>query len=260
MNKTFKIMKYELHDMIRGRWLISYFIVYLLLTEGLFQFGGDTGRVALSLMNIVLLLSPLVTVIYGTMFLYGSREFIELLLCHPVSRKQLYSGLYLGFAGSLSVAFGLGISLPVIYHSGFSHPYYLTIITTGVLLTWVFSGLAFLIAVKFEQRVRGMGMAIVLWIIFAILYDGLLLLLLYIFKNYPTEIFSLIMSIMNPIDLARILILIKIDIAAMMGYTGAVFELFFGDSLGYLVSTFSLLAWILIPYYFGLKLFKRKDF
>jgi hypothetical protein len=42
----------------------------------------------------------------------------------------------------------------------------------------------------------------------------------------------IILSALNPIDLGRILFLMKFDIAALMGYTGAVFQRFFGSGLG----------------------------
>lgn len=253
-------MKYELHDLIRGRWILSYFFLNLVLTEGLFRFGGDTARVALSLMNVILLIAPLVTIIYGTMFVYSSREFMELLLCQPVSRNQLFTGLYLGFAGSLSLALVLGLSISVAFHSGLGHSWFYTIVLTGIALTWVFTGLAFWIGISFDQKVRGMGLAIVLWLVCAVIYDGLVLFILFIFREYPLEIPVLLLSILNPIDLGRIIIMLTIDLAAMMGYTGAVFNMVLGNSVGKIIGSLSLVIWILTPYFITKFTFGRKDF
>ena len=70
----------------------------------------------------------------------------------------------------------------------------------------------------------------------------------------------IVLSVINPIDLGRILFLIKFNIAALMGYTGAVFQQFFGASLGIIISVVFMLLWILIPLSLSTRLFKRKDF
>lgn len=38
----------------------------------------------------------------------------------------------------------------------------------------------------------------------------------------------IVLSALNPIDLGRILVLLKMDVAALLGYTGAVFRQFLG--------------------------------
>ena len=64
----------------------------------------------------------------------------------------------------------------------------------------------------------------------------------------------------NPIDLSRILILLKLDISALLGYTGAVFRKFFGTNLGMVLSMSILTLWVLIPIFrMNLKL-RNKDF
>jgi Cu-processing system permease protein len=65
---------------------------------------------------------------------------------------------------------------------------------------------------------------------------------------------------LNPIDLSRVLILLKLDISALLGYTGAVFQKFFGTSLGLIISSGMLLLWVLIPIGIIYRMVKRKDF
>ena len=77
MTTTLKIFRYELRDVLRSRSLLAYALFFLLVTEALVRFGGG-ARAALSLMNVVLLLIPLVSIVFGTMYLYASREFVEL--------------------------------------------------------------------------------------------------------------------------------------------------------------------------------------
>ena len=67
------------------------------------------------------------------------------------------------------------------------------------------------------------------------------------------------LSMLNPVDLSRILILLKLDISALMGYTGAVFKDFFGSSTGVLLSALLLFMWAVIPLWLSMKKFQRKD-
>jgi hypothetical protein len=58
-----------------------------------------------------------------------------------------------------------------------------------------------------------------IWFYFALIYDGLILLILFSFSDYPLEKITLLLSALNPIDLGRISIMLKMDVSALMGYT-----------------------------------------
>jgi Cu-processing system permease protein len=99
-----------------------------------------------------------------------------------------------------------------------------------------------------------------MWLFLAVIYDGVFLISLVMFDEYPLDKFSLIATMFNPIDLSRILILLKLDISALLGYTGAVFRKFFGTNLGMVLSMSILVLWVLIPVIrMNIKL-KNKDF
>mgnify|MGYP003999495429 FL=1 len=260
MTTLLKIIKYQLHDLLRGKWFIIYTAVFFLLTDGLFRFGGDPGQVSLSLMNVVLFIIPLVSIVFGTMFFYNSREFMELLLSQPISRVALFLGLYLGLTLPLSAVYLIGVGIPFMYHAGIMTGGYWILLLVGVSLTWGFTALAFFIAVLSEQRVKGIGMTIVLWLFFAILYDGIILFILFALEEYPLEKLTLILSLFNPIDLGRILMLLQFDIAALMGYTGALFSKFYGNMFGSAVAVLALWTWVATPVWLGYRAFSRKDF
>ncbi|HHM02503.1 MAG TPA: ABC transporter permease, partial [Caldithrix abyssi] len=90
--------------------------------------------------------------------------------------------------------------------------------------------------------------------------DGLFLLSMMIFDDYPLDKLALGATLFNPIDLSRILILLKLDISALLGYTGAVFKNFFGTGLGLLLSLTMLSVWVLIPGALMLRQAEKKDF
>jgi Cu-processing system permease protein len=56
------------------------------------------------------------------------------------------------------------------------------------------------------------------------------------------------------------MLLLRFDISALMGYTGAVFQRFFGGTAGASLSAMMLGLWIAAPVALGLRAFRRKDF
>ena len=137
---------------------------------------------------------------------------------------------------------------------------FISLLTGGVLLTFIFSAIAFLIAIYNENKLKGFGIAILFWLFMAFVYDGLLLIFLLVFESYPVEKMAISLSILNPIDLSRILVMLKLDLSALMGYTGAVFRKFFGTSSGIIISYVSLILWTIIPVSWILYKSNKKDF
>ena len=64
---------------------------------------------------------------------------------------------------------------------------------------------------------------------------------------------------LNPIDLSRIIVLLRLDVSALMGYTGAVFKDFFGTTLGFGVALLALSLWAIVPLLISTKKFRTKD-
>lgn len=260
MSATGRILTFGLQNQLRNRWVLGYGLLFALLTDALYRFGGSGPRVVVSLLNVVLLVIPLVSVVFGTLHLSNSREFIELLLAQPVSRTALYVGLYFGLALPLAAAFALGVAVPVLLHGGAGSAGLGTLLLSGAVLTFVFTSLAFVAGVHFDDRARGLGLALMVWFAATVLYDGLVLLVATLFSDWPLEMPMVVASLLNPVDLARVMMLLSVDVAALMGYTGAVFEKFFGSGAGLALAGTALLAWTAVPFLLGLRGFARKDF
>jgi Cu-processing system permease protein len=261
--KTARIALYQLHDVFRSRWVLLYGGFFLVVTDALFRFGGSGERVLLSLMNVVLIAVPLVALVLGAMYLYGSREFVELLLSQPIRRRSLYAGLFAGLAVPMTAAFLLGTGLPFLYHGALAEgdpgPV-LLLLGTGVLLTLVFCALAFLVALATEDRVKGLGLCLGLWFFFAVVFDGILLMGIHLLGSYPVERWVVAASFLNPVDLGRILLLLNFEVSALMGFTGALFQRFFGSATGQALTVAALLLWAVLPAALGLRAFSRKNF
>lgn len=263
MSVIAKVARYEVRDVVRSRWLLGYTMFLVLVTDALLRFGGGGERALLSLVNIVLFVVPLVTIVFATVYLYNAREFTELLLAQPLRRRQLFGGLFAGLAAPLSLALVVGIAAPVTLHIA-DNPVdggtLLALLGTGVALTIVFTAIAFLIVARSDDRMKGLGVAIALWLVFAVLYDGLVLLLVSILADYPLERPLLGLMAANPVDLARVVLLLRFDVSALLGYTGAVMKQFFGGWGGTAIGAVALAFWALIPAVLGMRAFERKDF
>jgi Cu-processing system permease protein len=257
-----KVLKYQARDAVRSRWLIAYAIFFLLVTDGLLRFSGDPVKAQLSLVSVVLFVVPLIAIVFGTVYLYNAREFIELILAQPVNRRQTYVGLYLGLTLPLILAFVFGIGTPFVMRGADAAAWatLAALLSAGILLTCIFTGIATLIAVRCEDRLRGLGTAVAVWLLLTVVYDGFVLFVLAVLSDYPLERATLGMMMANPIDIARVGLLLRFDGAAMMGYTGAVFLKFFGGATGMAVTIAALTFWVSAPVALGVRVFQRKDF
>lgn len=259
----FKILKYSFYDLSRSRWSYVYFLFYLILGFVLLFLNNDLSGAVITLMNVIIILIPLIGTIFGVMYYYNSKEFTELLLAQPVKRTNIFLGQYLGVAISLSASLAFGLGIPFITYGLFQSAvlsHFVILLVTGVFLTFIFVALAFNIGLSNENKIKGFGYAILMWLFLAVIYDGLFLIALLYFQEYPLDKFSLIATVLNPIDLSRILILLELDISALLGYTGAVFKRFFSTSLGSIVALLMLVLWVVLPVWRISKVAAKKDF
>jgi Cu-processing system permease protein len=253
-----KILKYVVFDIMRSRLTITYTLFLLVLSFGIIYLGNDITKATVSLLNIVLLFVPLVSIIFGTIHFYNSGKFMEMLLAMPIKRSNIFWAEYIGLAVSLSIGFIIGVGIPLMSYGASITGIYLLL--TGVFLSFIFSGFAFLSSVINKDKAKGIGLSLMIWFYLSILFDGLVLIITIFFNDYPLEKLMLVLTALNPIDLARVMILLKLDISALMGYTGATFEQFFGSMMGSMFSILFLLVWIALPAYAALRIFNKKNF
>lgn len=258
-----KIIRYTTKDMLKSKWILFYFGFFFTTTWFLLYLTNDATKGLVSLLNIILMLIPLISLVYSIIHVYNSREFTELLLALPIKRKTLFAGQYISVSSGMALSFALGTGMPFLFFGWQNHAVagsLTNMLVMGILLTYVFTAIAFLLSMLFDNKIKGFGLGILVWLLLAIVYDGLLMLVMVNFNEYPLEQPILILSMLNPIDLARINILLELDISALMGYTGAVFNKFFGTTGGMLLSLGTLFGWIIVPFIAYLYSSSRKDF
>lgn len=252
-----KLARYVLYDIFRSKVIIGYTLFLFLISVSLFNMEENSSKAMLSLLSIVLIVVPLISLIFATIHYYNSYEFIELMLSQPMSRTKILLSEYCGVSLSLLASFLIGVGIPVLIYSFDGTG--MAMLFTGSALTMIFTSIAFFASVKSRDKARGIGTALLLWFYFALIFDGLILLILFAFSDYPLEKLTLLLSSLNPIDLGRIFIMLKMDVSALMGYTGALYKDFFGSLSGMLYTMGVLLVWMVVPLWLAVRAFKRKD-
>lgn len=252
-----KIIKYVILDILRNRIMIAYTSFLLLISLSVFNLEDNADKGILSLVNLVLIIVPLVSVVFSTIYVYNSAEFIELLVSQPLKRGRLWMSIFSGLALSLSLAFIAGVGIPILLYNPSAAGF--VMLLSGVALSIIFVSIALLASVMTRDKAKGIGVAILLWFFFTLIYDGIVLFILFQFADYPLEKPMIGLTSLNPVDLARVLMLLKLDISALMGYSGALFQSFFGGNVGMIYSSIVLVLWAIIPVWLSARKFKSKD-
>jgi len=252
-----KLLKYVIVDIVQNKIVLIYTALLLVISLSVFNLENNSAKGLLSLLNIILIIVPLICIIFSTIYIYNSSEFIELLVSQPLKRRTIWLSLFSGLSLSLCLAFFIGAGIPILLYNADATGFMM--IAMGLFLTVVFVSIAMLAAGLTRDKAKGIGLSILLWLYFSLIFDALVLFFLFQFEDYPLEKVMIVFSFLNPIDLGRIQILLQMDISALMGYTGAVFREFFGNSTGIILSFLGLIVWIIFPLMISLKKFKGKD-
>jgi Cu-processing system permease protein len=108
-----------------------------------------------------------------------------------------------------------------------------------------------------EDRLRGIGLSLLLWFAFCILYDTFLLYMAVAFSDYPIEKPLLLLTLLNPIDLLRLSFLVDAGLYEFIGSIGRPLLVYL-KKWWFLPSLCSLF-YTLIFYALGFRVFKGKD-
>lgn len=263
MTTVLRLLRPALHEAIRGRWLLGLLLGLALFGELLLRFSGGGPTTVVSLLDVALILTPLIGLVVGTMQVHHAREVTELLLAQPIARRTLFVALFLGTALPLGAALVVGLLAPFAWHGMLAGPEALRLVMLALAaatLAMITTAFAFVIALRVDDRVRALGVALTVWLVAAVLWDGVVLLAALGLGSRPIEGPLLVMLALNPLDVVRVLLLLGTDAAALLGYTGAVLQRTLGTDTGRVALGAVLSFWILLPPLVAGRIFARKDF
>src|SRR6185295_10097305 len=112
-----KLFKYVFIDIVKNKIILFYTAALLVTSLSVFNISETTEKAIISLLNIELIVLPLICGVFSTIYFYNSSEFIELLVAQPLKRKTIFRSLAFGLVAALSLAFVVGIGIPLLLYS-----------------------------------------------------------------------------------------------------------------------------------------------
>ena len=102
MSKAFfSLVKYQLANVVRAKWILAYGLFFFFFTNALLMFGGDSSKAVASILTMTLLIVPMIIILYASIYWYNSESFTSLLLTQPLRRSSIF----------LSICFSVSIGL-----------------------------------------------------------------------------------------------------------------------------------------------------
>jgi Cu-processing system permease protein len=253
----FKIAKFITADLLKNKVMLLYLIFLWAVCFGLFSLQGQGDKALTGILNVSLLVTPMICLIFATIYFYNMYEFMMLMHAQPIKRKTVFLALYLSLAVVFTCVYLLGAGIPLLLMNAGVAALFMIVGTT--FLNFIFIALALGVAVWTKDKSKGMGFSLLIWVYFVLLFDGIILLLMYNFSDYPIEKLVLYISFLNPVDLMRILVLMQTEAAALMGYSGAIFQKVFTENWGISIILLVMVLWSIIPLSLSLKAYNKKD-
>jgi ABC-type transport system involved in multi-copper enzyme maturation permease subunit len=266
------VAREEYRRALETRWLFGFTALFALLVLGLSYFGlaqarevGFQGfaRVTLSLMNLVLLIVPLTGLLLGVTSISGGSDTLPLLLAQPVSRGEVLAGKYLGLCLALGVAQALGFGgggVAIALNAGTDQlPGFVALTVLSLGLGWLNVAAALCIAALWPDRLRAMSVALLLWLLMVIAYDLVVLGMTSLLRGLPLETVLFPTLLLNPVDLARVLVTLAVGSGALFGPTSAVLVHLFGTRGGVALGLGMLAIETALPLAVAAVVFRRRD-
>ena len=233
----------ELVRSLRSRWFVLAAGCFLALSLGLSLLGlagaersGLAGfdRTSASLLNLALLFVPLVTLSLGGLGIAGELEDTSMgtLLAQPVTRLEVYCGIYAGLFAAVGAAvctgFGATGLIVAARAGGGDARIFLGLVGLMLLLGAATLALGTLLSVALRARARVVGAAFSAWLLLVYVSDLGVIGLTIARSLHPAQVF--VLALLNPVEQARVLgTLLLSDRLDVLGPVG-VFGL---DQLGY---------------------------
>jgi Cu-processing system permease protein len=226
----------------RNRWVVSFALLFAILTLSIAYFGmvtsgyagfQDFTRTSASIINLGGFLIPLFAMLLGVFSFITNQGYFEILVTQPISRSKVLLGRYLGL---------------------------LLTILGAMMLAMVFTGLSVLISLVARRRQIALGIALGVWVFYELVY-GMLMLGTTLYLS-PTVLKTVLPAGLmgNPVDIARVLSLLQVGGPHLYGPAGATLVKLTGSAaMTTLFGLLGLLVWVVAPIIASMKIFKRQN-
>jgi Cu-processing system permease protein len=264
----------ELMLAMRSRWTQIFAAVFAALSltvagSGYVLSGGagmqDFARTAASLVQLVLLLTPLTALVIGVLALAPERGSAELLFSQPVSRRKILVGRLVGLFTALSAAQALGLGaagLVVFSRAGGSGLAGYGILFLGaLLLTASFLGIAALLSSGgVGRRARSLALALIVWFVAVILLDVAALGIASLLGSRAASRVLIGAVLVNPVGAFRVGSLLAIEGSTAFGAASLALLRFTSGPAGAAIWLgLSGLLWLIVPAMLAARRLERAD-
>lgn len=258
MNKVKVLFKYELMALLFSRWFWVYLGVFNLGLFALRYFSNSAEQLFVSIFNVILYYHFTALLLFSTLAWQNNTKFTFLIMTQPVSRAQVFFSRFAAF--NLGVIATTAISVVgqmVLY---FDKQELFRLLMAQASLQIIFTGLGFFLAIKIQDHLKSMAMAMACILTFGLILDGLNIWIIINYNKYPLEHVVLLLSALNPLTLVKFQTLALEHSSLWIGYAGLVLQRVWSSGFIQAVSAAALLFWITLPTVFAWRTFARKDF
>ncbi len=216
MKLLWVIARRELREALGNKWLAFYALSFAALafvlssasqaSSGYAGLGGF-GRTAASLVNALLLFTPLLGLSVGAAALAGDRERGTLLylLAQPVNRAEVFFGKALGAALAVTAALGVGFGLAGLAlgaSAAGDAAAFAALAGYTLLLALVSLGLGFLISALTQKSATALGAALIVWLVLVFFSDLGVIGATLALRPTPATLFG--MLVVNPLQVFKL--------------------------------------------------------
>lgn len=255
-----KMLKYEFLNILRSKWLAINFLSFAALSWAAGRVTADPQRTMSAIASFCVIFVPLIATLFSTLYWYASERFTHLMLTQPLPRTHLFWARFIALAFLLTASTMAGLDLGAFASQAWTAQKLGVMNLEIVALTTVFIAVSLLICVLSPDRMRGIGIAFGLWLYLVLLHDALILLCLTALRDYPLDIAGGLIAALNPIGLARVVLLMANDSALLLGHTGALVREIMTSVTGYVLAASLTVLWVAAPTWLARRAFLRGDF
>jgi Cu-processing system permease protein len=269
-----EIAKLEFKIQLRGRWMLGFGSLFAMMISGVSYYGltflgyeaefQDFYRTTVTMLHLVFIIIPVVTLVAAGQSVSSDPGYFEFLASQPVGRSDILLGKVAGLFAALTImtvlGFGLGGMVIALKSNSEGIWKFFVFIGTSLALGLVFISISTLLSVLSNRKPMAIVSALIVWLFFLFIYDLIVLATSYYMEEAYLRTILYFSLLGNPIDMARVMVLLTVGGEAALGAAGAGLLRTFGGPVTFAMSAVGLLAiWALIPLLGAVLVFKKQD-
>lgn len=265
----------ELKIALRSRWTQIFAVVFAILAGGVAAAGyvisgghgvQDFSRTSASLVHLVVLVVPLISLMLGVLSLSLDRGAAEVVFALPVPRWTILLGRLLGLFVALALAqsFGFGLAGLLVYTQSGPEGVgdFVIVLAASFVATAVFLALAALLSADAfgRRRTKALALALVAWLVGEVFIDLAALGLATFLPSGAASRVLIVANLVNPIGALRTGALLLVEGTGTFGAASlALLRFTHGPAGATLLIALSLVTWIVVPALWAARRLERAD-